>query len=443
MASSHYRVSPFVVILATTSAVFAAQCACSEAFSLKSLPAEKVRFGLSTSTSLYASLVGADDDKTSEAPSAPVSRAKGERRRRSSSNRVDVHSDGSDAGKTETSSGPKGDRSLGPRGGRRSRRGSSFSRSSTSASGRDASSSPTVARKRAPHQFDHTKEEARPFVDALAKIRTQDPNEEAPALELTGSSSTEGKYIEDPHFSFMSLDEIFPGLDFSMKFANSKEFRTSLRSAIREDIFDTTPMYHKMSEKARKMLLLPDSSLQGSWRCNGGNWARAEDNNGSDKSDNCRMKKLTLALRSHLGPNAPLGDEFMDKIGSLCGSKPQTHWIDIVGVLDRRIPHSWHTDTGNCPNGDTRTVLLAFPPEDGYDGVGVYSHLIKLKREQWAPEGHTPNEPVLFGRMEEVGEEYIVRPRFCMGRELIMYRDIDVLHSSPDVAYRSSLMRFM
>jgi hypothetical protein len=42
-----------------------------------------------------------------------------------------------------------------------------------------------------------------------------------------------------------------------------------------------------------------------------------------------------------------------------------------------------------------------------------------------------------------IDEHHIVRPSYAPGRELLMYRDIDVLHSSPDVAYRTSVMRFM
>jgi len=127
---------------------------------------------------------------------------------------------------------------------------------------------------------------------------------------------------------------------------------------------------------------------------------------------------------------------------------PQTHWMDIVGVVNRRVPHSWHQDTGRCsPNngGDTYTVLLGFPADDHYDGVGVFSHILKLHREEWAPAEHPANEPVLYGALDDAAlqESQILRPRFAEGREIIFYRDVDVLHSSPDVAYRSSVMRFM
>ena len=153
------------------------------------------------------------------------------------------------------------------------------------------------------------------------------------------------------------------------------------------------------------------------------------------------MLALTTVLRDELGAAAPTGDEFMDALGGLCGSSPQTHWIDIVGVLDRKIPHSWHLDTGRSPGGDTKTVCLGFPAIDCYEGVGVFSHFVKLEKEQWADENHPPNQPVLY--QCAIDEQYIVRPRFAAGREIIVYRDVDVLHSAPDVAYRSSVMRFM
>ena len=154
------------------------------------------------------------------------------------------------------------------------------------------------------------------------------------------------------------------------------------------------------------------------------------------------MKKLTEVLIEYLGEDAPSGDEFMETVGALCGSKPSTHWIDIVGVLDRKIPHSWHQDTGRSPNGDTKTVLLGFPKEDNYDGAGVFSHAVKLKYEREAPEEHPTNEPVVYPKLE-VDDAYVVKPRFAEGSEIVVFRDVDLLHSAPDVAYRSSVMRFM
>ncbi|KAL9191211.1 hypothetical protein ACHAXT_000917 [Thalassiosira profunda] len=280
--------------------------------------------------------------------------------------------------------------------------------------------------------------EARPFLsnDPGAYVKEQSPNEGAPCFvfpedEDDGYDKT--LIPEGSHIISMSFDELFPGLDFSEKFCSNRGFRDAIRNSMREDIFDTTPTYAGMSEKARKMLLLPDSSLQGSWNCK-------QYTAGSDEK--IRMCKLTAVLTEYLGDEAPTGDQFMETIGSLCGSKPSTHWIDIVGITDRKIPHSWHQDTGRSPGGDARTVLLGFPKEDNYDGVGVFSHSVKLKYERWAPEDHPQSESVVYPTLE-VGDEFIVRPRFAKGCELITFRDVDSIHSAPDVAYRASVMRFM
>lgn len=306
--------------------------------------------------------------------------------------------------------------------------------------------------RRAPHQFDHTQEEARPFVrqDTKELLRQQDPNEDAPcyALNDTGTTSSDttpsqqrdDESITHPHLTYYSLDDIFPNnLNFSERFNSNADFRTELRNAMREDVLDTTPTYHTLSEKARNFLLLPDSSLQGSWKCVDGGWSRSD---GSRTMP--RMTRLTHVLAKHLGADAPTGDEFMDTIGRLCGDKPSTHWIDIVGVLNRRIPHSWHQDTGR--SDQCRTVLLGFPASDQYEGVGVFSHLIKLKYEQWAHQDHPPQQPIVYELDDDDDddlEDYIVRPLYQPGREIVVYRDVDVLHSSPDIALRSSVMRFM
>jgi hypothetical protein len=291
-----------------------------------------------------------------------------------------------------------------------------------------SSTEPAVERRRAPHQFDHTKEEARPFLDNRLAVKEQLPNDDAPLYTFQDDDTEQATIIPDgTHLMYFSLDELFPNLDLSQKFCTDGKFRNDLRDAMREDIFDSTPAYENMSEKARKILLLPDSSLQGSWRCN---------------QETLRMKKLTAVLKEHIGEQSPTGDEFMEAIGSLCGSELSCHWIDIVGVMNRRIPHSWHQDTGRSRGGDTKTVLLGFPKEDNYTGVGVFSHAVKLKYEKVSTKEHALDDPVVYSGLK-VDDEYIVRPQFEQGKEIVVFRDIDVIHSSPDVAYRSSVMRFM
>jgi hypothetical protein len=182
-------------------------------------------------------------------------------------------------------------------------------------------------------------------------------------------------------------------------------------------------------------LLLPDSSLEGSWKI---------DPDLYDNNNNIRMKRTTTVLQEAFPNDVPLitGDDMFRSIGKLCGEMTaSTHFIDIYGVQDRQINHSWHLDAG-CSPGNCKTVLWGFPPEDNYRGCGVFSHIVPLKKECLAPEGHSNRmEPVLFDGT--VPEEYIVRPIYEPGKEIVMYRDIDVLHSAPDVTYRTSIMRFM
>jgi hypothetical protein len=321
-------------------------------------------------------------------------------------------------------------------------------RSGRSPVGRSSSSTPTISppkRQRAPHQFDHTEADPRPFLredNLTAILSEQSPNEDATAYIFPNNVDDRGETIismvpvdEGSHISYIGLDDIFPLVNnFSSEFCSNGEFRKALRQAIRELIFDSSPEYANMSEKARRMLLLPDSSLQGSWQ--------REKRRGNDDIITAREDKLTAILSQYLGENAPTGNEFMETIGQLCGSGATGHWIDIVGIVGRRISHSWHQDTGRCPFGETRTVLLGFPKEDNYDGVGVFSHVVKLGHERHAPEDHAIGEPIVYPNLN-LDNENVVRPTFKCGREIIMFRDIDVLHSAPDVTFRTSCMRFM
>jgi hypothetical protein len=117
----------------------------------------------------------------------------------------------------------------------------------------------------------------------------QRPNEQALPLDLTisnlrcmsGSADADNDKdarhlqgpttscpIPQPCFEFKSLDDVHVGL--SALFNADAAFRDAMRLAIRHDIFYSTPAYAKLSDKAASILLLPDSSLQGSWRSSAG-----------------------------------------------------------------------------------------------------------------------------------------------------------------------------
>ncbi len=312
------------------------------------------------------------------------------------------------------------------------------------------------------------------------EVNVQQQSSSASAAAEAAATITMGRPIQHNHMEHLSLDDLFPNLSvsFTSKFHSSSSFRNDIRHAMRYDIFYTTPAYANLSPKVASYMLDDDSSLQGSWNCIPKNNNNDNNNDNVDgdekkKENHIRMTRLTAVLKKYLGDDAPTGDQFMMKIGSLCGVNPSNHWIDIIGVKDRMVSHSWHQDTGRSfdfdlhsdldanghggngesGNGDDDknkynlekssryTVMLGFPPEDNYTGTGVFSHAIKLTNEQLAPVGHNDNEPVLYEG--EVDEEYIVRPLFSFGREILRYRDVDTLHSAPDVVYRKSVMRFM
>jgi len=250
------------------------------------------------------------------------------------------------------------------------------------------------------------------------------------------------------HFEQLSLDSLFPHLphlNLSKTFFTDSAFREAIRQSARRDIFYSTPAYANLSPKVADMMLDDDSSLQGSWNCHGRRRIPSTTNDrgqgGGSEPSTVRMEELTVVLQDRLGDGAPTGDEFIMALGRLCGFNPSTHWIDIIGIKDRRVAHSWHQDTGrsvttlstddvnvntdvnanaNEPGNFCYTVMLGFPCEDQYDCTGVFSHVLKLAEEHSAPEGHNVNEPLLFEGV--VREESIVRPKFGLGKEILRYR---------------------
>jgi len=297
--------------------------------------------------------------------------------------------------------------------------------------------------------------------------------------------------IRNNHFEMRSLDDLFPeqkSLRISEKFNSCAPFRNGLRDAIRYDmIFDSNAdcseamgnqprIYGSMTDEERYRELARNKPLIGYWKHDD------DEAESSTTANPIRMEKTTVVLRQYLGPDAPTGDRFMEAIGSLCNStQTPYHWTEVVGVaatqnkqMGEKTDHAWHQDYGHLqdrkrnPNKTLPTrenindninnssceceddsypyqsnnhVFFAFPYEDNYDGTGVFSHIMKLKHEQWAK----PQQALAPGKSTfyrgTVPEQYIVRPRYVPGRELLIFRDIDVLHSTPDIQYRTSIMR--
>lgn len=316
--------------------------------------------------------------------------------------------------------------------------------------------------------------------DELRKeVQSQNPNEDNPPvydfqqekiLQHMASDETLSLYpslITHKHYETWSLDDVFPGLDFSDKFNTQHKFRSELRNAIRYDMISDTSIYRFNDEQQKENELAQNKQLIGYWK-------KEQDDDSSSSAAN-RMIMTTKVLQEYIGSNSPTGDEFMEKIGSLSKSTVSPHhWMDVVNVgcyqnfqVGMKENHFFHQDYGELdePHSDNHHVFFGFPPSNNYVGTGVFPHLILLKYEQWrtgdsvayeytnnrVPKGD-PDQPTPFEfnpndhedeKNRLLLEKYVVRPMYKPGQsEIITFRDVDVLHSSPDIQYRESVMRF-
>ena len=324
--------------------------------------------------------------------------------------------------------------------------------------------------------------------DVLIELQNQIPNEDAPAYDyfddgnngyLQSMTDLDQDYlqahkqlIQHPHFEFKSLDDLFPeyqqALGISEIFNTNASFRNELRNAIRLDMIldsnadnndnnrpfseqEQPSIYDQMTDHQRLEELQRNKPLIGYWK--------PSITNVQMTTTIPRMKYTTQILHEYLGPTAPTGDEFFERIGSLCQSiQTPYHVTEVVGVSTmqnkrqgEKSDHAWHQDYGHLQRDantnnyqNNKHVFMAFPCEDNYVGTGVFSHIVKLKYEQWTkPNGQQELKPgqSIFYR-GTIPDKYIVRPKYEPGKELILFRDIDVLHSSPDIQHRTSIIRF-
>jgi len=261
------------------------------------------------------------------------------------------------------------------------------------------------------------------------------PNEEAicfPSLSLASSlssslssSSSSSSPIKDDHIRFYSFDDIFgKNYKFSDFFNSNNEFRKDLRLAARNDFYvkDET-----ISNEANNLLKDPRSSMSSKW----------------GSSNNNEYQFLTNTFQKYNFPTIFTGKMFINELTKLCPETPYrfNSWMDIVGVKNKAISHSWHQDSGLYQ----KTVMIGLPPKNNYEGIGVFSHAVKLSHRLPDPPINQQNQPRLWSSLCDISfnEEYIIRPIYKKGKEIMVYDDRDIFHSAPDYAYRDSIWRIM
>ena len=170
-------------------------------------------------------------------------------------------------------------------------------------------------------------------------------NEDATCYPISSSLSS-SLSIKD-HIKFYSFNDLFGRhLDFSGLFDSNSQFRKDIRVAARNDFFvkDVT-----ISNEANSLLKDPRSSLSSKWL------------------DNMEYSTLTTVFRKYGLPSYFTGKVFMTELTKLCIETPYrfNSWMDIVGVKNKPVGHSFHQDSGL----EQTTVMVGFPPEDFYGNI--------------------------------------------------------------------------
>jgi len=222
---------------------------------------------------------------------------------------------------------------------------------------------------------------------------------------------------------FLSLDSLYPeaGGRLCDAWDQNAQLRLDIRKAGREDFYEDNPRFDAKKLKTLKAISRDlGSSLMGYW-------------------DRDRpFPALGEALGDH-GFAEVSGELFVSRMAGLCTGDGGEHtfgsWMEIVG-RPRGSDHAWHQDSGLVQD----TAMLGFPKDNGYEGEGVFSHVVELSHRMPEPETEVPGPVVIDGRFPE---ENVIRPVYAKGREIIVYRDCDVLHSAPDKVIRDCLWRFM
>lgn len=253
-----------------------------------------------------------------------------------------------------------------------------------------------------------------------------------PVWEVPPSLRMPGAPPVTAHGRHVSLESVFPGSGLAEAWDTKSELRTALRVALRDDMFRPPPHWN---EKQRRLATGVDAACMVSWRM------AAEE--AAEEHDGERAKGLASFDAAFAAHGVSLsGLEFVRGITALCGERPHGSLIDIV-PLQRRVAHSWHQDSGIS----SLTVLLGFPPRDGYVGGGVFSSQVQLSHPLRPTSGDAHGAVVEYELFEPppepIVEEYVLRPGYARGREIFVSDDTTHLHSTPDQQKRECLWRFM
>ena len=266
--------------------------------------------------------------------------------------------------------------------------------------------------------------------------------------------------------SFVGFDDLFPDCGLSDLFHTNASFRTAIRMAARYDFSQLRDDDPDTEAGANRRFNTHDSgrdSIMKFWLDDERMWRQ-----------NLLFCQLTTVFQNYLPHSNLDGDTFMTTLINLCGDEPKFgSWMDIVGVLEKNLEHAWHQDSGFSH----KTVMVGFPISNNYEGLGVFSHAVKLshrlKEPELAGKGDVPGPrtwPLREMMIEEdcgtspsdgkrrrdsdiiaaesvrrlqFSDKYIIRPVFRKGKEIMIYDDSKVFHSAPDYARRESLWRFM
>lgn len=245
-----------------------------------------------------------------------------------------------------------------------------------------------------------------------------------------GTPGIDWNAVEEPAgFAYYGLAGLFPEAPGLQEvFNGNAAFRRRLREAMRSDLFRPVPhLKQEVNDELRALWMdlgkphvkapLVQAVEEGGYRLR-------------------LLPRLTEALDAH--GLALTGAAFIERLLRLGKLVHSGRFSDLVGKPHEG--HRWHQDHGE----DQYTVMLGFPIEDGFEGEGVFSHVIRLSHPLRRPDsknGWTEGTPI---PVKFPGPEAcIIRPVYRAGQEVMVYRDSGCLHSTPDVVQREALWRFM